>query len=52
MLSPTPEMVSAALEKLDLRGDAKADDQVPKTELAAWTMVCSQLLNLDEILNK
>jgi hypothetical protein len=33
-------------------GDAKADDQAPKTELAAWTMVCSQLLNLDEILNK
>ena len=21
-------------------------------ELAAWTMVCNQLLNLDEILNK
>jgi mono/diheme cytochrome c family protein len=33
-------------------GDAKADDQVPRTELAAWTMVCSQLLNLDETLNK
>jgi hypothetical protein len=33
-------------------GDAKADEKLPKTELAAWTMVCSQLLNLDEILNK
>lgn len=33
-------------------GDAPADPAVPKTELAAWTMVCSQLLNLDEVLNK
>ena len=33
-------------------GDAKSDEKFPKPELAAWTMVCSQLLNLDEILNK
>jgi hypothetical protein len=33
-------------------GDAPADPAVPKHELAAWTMVCSQLLNLDEVLNK
>jgi len=33
-------------------GDSKSDDKLPKTELAAWTMVCSQLLNLDEVLNK
>ncbi len=33
-------------------GDAKADESLPKSELAAWTMVCNQLLNLDEILNK
>ena len=33
-------------------GDAKADDRLPRPELAAWTMVCSQLLNLDEVLNK
>ena len=33
-------------------GDAKADEKLPRPELAAWTMVCSQLLNLDEILNK
>ena len=33
-------------------GDAKSDEKLPRPELAAWTMVCSQLLNLDEILNK
>jgi hypothetical protein len=33
-------------------GDSKSDEKLPKSELAAWTMVCSQLLNLDEILNK
>ena len=33
-------------------GDAKADEKLPRPELAAWTMVCSQLLNLDEVLNK
>ncbi|MGA0134501.1 MAG: hypothetical protein ACO3ND_09125, partial [Opitutales bacterium] len=33
-------------------GESKSDDKLPKSELAAWTMVCSQLLNLDEVLNK
>ena len=33
-------------------GDAKSDDKLPRPELAAWTMLCGQLLNLDEILNK
>ena len=33
-------------------GDSKSDEKLPKAELAAWTMVCSQLLNLDEVLNK
>jgi len=33
-------------------GDAPADPALPKPELAAWTMLCSQLLNLDEVLNK
>jgi hypothetical protein len=33
-------------------GDAKSDEKLAKPELAAWTMVCSQLLNLDEVLNK
>ncbi|NBY36213.1 MAG: DUF1553 domain-containing protein [Verrucomicrobia bacterium] len=33
-------------------GDSKADEKLSKPELAAWTMVCSQLMNLDEVLNK
>jgi hypothetical protein len=33
-------------------GDSPADPALPKPELAAWTMLCSQLLNLDEVLNK
>jgi hypothetical protein len=33
-------------------GDAKSEEKIPRSELAAWTMVCSQLLNLDELLNK
>lgn len=33
-------------------GESKADDKLPKPEFAAWTMVCNQLMNLDEVLNK
>jgi hypothetical protein len=33
-------------------GESKADDKLLKPELAAWTMVCNQLMNLDEVLNK
>jgi ATP-dependent Clp protease ATP-binding subunit ClpA len=33
-------------------GESKADDKLPKPELAAWTMVCNQLMNLEEVLNK
>jgi len=33
-------------------GDSPADPALPKPELAAWTMLCNQLLNLDEVLNK
>ncbi len=33
-------------------GESKADAALPPAELAAWTMVASQLLNLDEALNK
>jgi hypothetical protein len=33
-------------------GDSKSDEKLAKPELAAWTMVCSQLMNLDEVLNK
>ncbi len=33
-------------------GESKADPALPPSQLAAWTMVASQLLNLDETLNK
>jgi hypothetical protein len=43
---------AADAEALLKVGDSKADDKLPKPELAAWTMVCNQLMNLDEVLNK
>jgi hypothetical protein len=33
-------------------GDSEADEALPAVESAAWTMLVSQLLNLDEVLNK
>ena len=33
-------------------GESKPDAALDAAELAAWTMVCNQLLNLDETLNK
>ena len=39
-------------EKLLTVGESKADPKLPRAELAAWTMVVNQLMNLDETLNK
>lgn len=33
-------------------GDSKADAKLDPTALAAWTMLCNQVMNLDEVLNK
>jgi hypothetical protein len=33
-------------------GETKPDPKLPAPELAAWTMVCNQVMNLDEVLNK
>jgi len=33
-------------------GESKPDPALDPSDLAAWTMVCNQLLNLDETLNK
>ncbi|MFP5248202.1 MAG: DUF1553 domain-containing protein [Acidobacteriota bacterium] len=38
--------------KLIAVGEKKADAAIPAPELAAWTMVASEMLNLDETLNK
>ncbi|QEL20237.1 hypothetical protein PX52LOC_07329 [Limnoglobus roseus] len=39
-------------KKLISFGERKADAAFPVAELAAWTMVSNELLNLDEVLNK
>jgi len=33
-------------------GDSEADEALPAVESAAWTMLASELMNLDEVLNK
>jgi hypothetical protein len=33
-------------------GEKQRDMRIPAPELAAWTMVASEMLNLDETLNK
>lgn len=33
-------------------GESKADPDLPVAELAAWTMLCNQVMNLDEFINK
>jgi hypothetical protein len=43
---------AAEAEQLLKVGETKADAKVPQAELAAWTMVVNELMNLDETLNK
>ncbi len=38
--------------KLVTDGESKSDAKVPVPQLAAWTMVTNELMNLDEVLNK
>jgi hypothetical protein len=33
-------------------GESKANETFKPAELAAWTMIANQLMNLDEVLNK
>jgi hypothetical protein len=42
----------AAAKALVSNGETAADPALDPAELAAWTLVSSQLLNLDETLNK
>lgn len=39
-------------KKLVAFGESKPDAALPASELAAWTMLANQVLNLDEVLNK
>jgi len=41
-----------AAKQLIAFGESKADATVDPSELAAWTMLVNELLNLDEVLNK
>jgi hypothetical protein len=38
--------------KLLAVGDSPADEALPVRESAAWAMLASQIMNLDEVLNK
>ncbi|HYE21797.1 MAG TPA: PSD1 and planctomycete cytochrome C domain-containing protein [Tepidisphaeraceae bacterium] len=42
----------AAAEKLLKNGESPVSDGLPKPELAAWTMLSSIILNLDEVVTK
>ncbi|WP_240491432.1 DUF1553 domain-containing protein [Pirellula sp. SH-Sr6A] len=33
-------------------GESKNEESVPPAELAAWTMLCNELMNLDEVITK
>jgi hypothetical protein len=39
-------------KKLLAVGESPRDKTVDPAEHAAWTMLCNQLMNLDEVLNK
>ena len=39
-------------KKLLAAGDSPPDEALPVTESAAWTMLASQIMNMDEVLNK
>lgn len=43
---------AADAEALLKVGESPVDAKLSKPELAAWTMLCNQLMNLDEVLNK
>jgi hypothetical protein len=43
---------TAEAQKLINNGASKPDASLPPSELAAWTLLANQLLNLDETLNK
>ena len=42
----------AEAEKLIAYGETPAPKDLPAGDLAAWTMLCNQILNLDEVLVK
>ena len=56
-LGVADERMEAAFGLLDAKaliavGETKSDPALAPAELAAWTLTCNQLMNLDEFLNK
>ena len=47
-----PEQNPAAAKGLIGVGESPLDEKVPTADLAAWTLVASQVMNLDESLTK
>jgi len=43
---------TAAAEALIAVGESRSDEKLPPADLAAWTLVASQIMNLDECLTK
>ncbi len=50
--SSTMPPIRKRLRRLSRVGETKRDPSIPAPELAAWTMVASEMLNLDETVNK
>lgn len=46
------ESATKDAENLVAVGESKTDGKTPAPQLAAWTMVANELMNLDEVLNK
>ena len=45
-------MVSSATGQLVAIGDSPVESDAAAQDLAVWTLVASELMNLDEVLNK
>ena len=41
-----------AAGELLMHGESKADAKIDKSELASWTMLANQMMNLDEVITK
>jgi hypothetical protein len=46
------QAVPADAQALLAVGESKTDQKIPPADLAAWTLVASEILNLDETLTK
>ena len=49
---PATDLSASRAKKLIAVGESKADASLDPGDLAGWTMLVNELLNLDEVLNK